>query len=218
MISLLLQFFPTSLLEKLPHSLLRFIKRNFQSFEMSNWEKNGKPVPPPHLVKVNTIKRFQQKYNITTFIETGTYMGDMISEVKSIFSTLYTIELSEKYFIRAKKIFHSLPQIHCIQGDSAKEINTLLKTIKSPCLFWLDAHYSGGQTAIADLNTPIMQELRSIAEHKVKKHVVLIDDARLFVGNEDYPTLMQMKEFVEKKFRNHVFRVKDDIIQILPKK
>jgi hypothetical protein len=52
-------------------------------------------------------------------------------------------------------------------------------------LFWLDGHFCGGVSAHGDKGTPILEELNLILSHRVKEHVILIDDARLFNGTFD---------------------------------
>ncbi len=51
----------------------------------------------------------------------------------------------------------------------------------------LEANIIGDGTARAEVDTPIMQEMKLIASHQLRNHVILIDDARLFVGTADYP-------------------------------
>ena len=53
----------------------------------------------------------------------------------------------------------------------------VIAQIKTPALFWLDAHYSGGTTADSGQD-PIVEELKSIFQSRNCRHVVLIDDAR----------------------------------------
>jgi hypothetical protein len=81
-------------------------------------------------------------------------------------------------------------------------------------LFWLDGHYSGGITAKGPLDTPIVKELDSILNHSVTGHVILIDDARCFVGENDYPTIDELREILHTERPRWVFEVKDDIIRI----
>jgi hypothetical protein len=50
--------------------------------------------------------------------------------------------------------------------------------------------------------------------HKIKDHVILIDDARCFIGKDNYPTLQELKEFTSKNWPNSTFNVEDDIISI----
>ena len=187
---------------------------------INDWLKKGKPAPPPHFVKQGVVKEYAKKFSITILIETGTYLGEMISAVKDVFDEIYSIELDIDLFTNAKKKFANIKNVHISQGDSSEALPELLTLIEQPCLFWLDGHYSGVITAKGDLNTPILNELKSIFSHKIKDHVILIDDARCFTGEEDYPTIKALKEFVIKNRPDGVFEIKDDIIRIhkhLPK-
>jgi hypothetical protein len=85
-------------------------------------------------------------------------------------------------------------------------------------LFWLDGHYSGGVTGIGSLETPIIKELQTIFNHPLsKKHVILIDDARLFNGTRDYPKIEELQVFVKTQKENLEFYVENDIIVVLNK-
>ena len=177
-------------------------------------EKNGCPIPPPHSVKKQVIKEYAKKHSINLFVETGTFHGQMIHAVKDIFDEIYSIELSEDLYEKARDRFKPFKHISIIQGDSGKVLPSIIAKISEPCLFWLDGHYSEGVTARGDKDTPILQELRHIFEHKVKKHVILIDDARCFAGANDYPTIEELKSFVYKNDANWDIEIKDDIIRL----
>ncbi len=185
----------------------------FQELEKRKWEKNHFGIPP-HIVKQSIIKGFAQKYEISTFIETGTYLGVMVNAMKKDFSKIYTVEVDRKLFQRAKKKFKKTKHIHTLLGDSGTILPKLLKKITGPALFWLDAHYSSGITSKGFKDTPIVEELKSILKHR-PKHIILIDDANCFIGKNDYPTLKFLKNFV-KKTKKYSMAVKENIIRIIP--
>ena len=89
-----------------------------------------------------------------------------------------------------------------------------MSNIKKPCLFWLDAHYSGKGTAKEDVITPIIYELQCILNSSNLNHVILIDDARFFIGKNGYPTIKELKEIIFSKSSDWTFVVKNDIIRI----
>ena len=62
--------------------------------------------------------------------------------------------------------------------------------------------------------TPILEELRHICEHPINNHVVLIGDASLFIGKNDYPSMESIKGFINNRFPGYIFNVYDDIIRI----
>ena len=91
--------------------------------------------------------------------------------------------------------------------------------------FWLDGHYSSDFqlgtdyiiTAKGAKDTPIFEELKPIISSSSFRHMMLIDDARLFTGNEDYLTKKQLQQFVKYNLPDYIFSIKKDIIRILPK-
>lgn len=168
--------------------------------------------PQPHAIKKATIHEYQERYKIHTFIETGTYLGEMVEAMKNSFEKIYSVELNEKLYEEAKEKFAKDNNISIIHGDSGTVLPFLLKNITEPTLFWLDGHYSGGFTSKWALDTPIKSELKSIFEHPNKSHVILIDDARLFNGANDYPTYRDVKT-IAKKY-GYTSRKGNDIIAI----
>jgi hypothetical protein len=180
---------------------------------------------PGYETKRKIIISIADKYDCTdVFIETGTYMGDTVEYLKNSFSKLISIELSKELAEKAKKRFAEESKVQIIQGDSAKQLSAILAAISTPVVFWLDGHYSSefqaGNEYIAtgkgEKDTPIMEELLQIARHPVKKHLILIDDARLFNGQNDYPTRQQVARFVTQNLPGHSFSIRNDIIRILP--
>ena len=190
---------------------LLWLKRNKV---IRNWNKLGRHVPPPHEVKQGIIERYSKEYRLTTLVETGTYLGDMIEAMRRVFRRIYSIELGEDLWEKANARFAAFPNIKIIQGDSAKVLKKVILELEEPALFWLDGHYSAGITAKGDLETPVFGELEQILSHHIQNHVILIDDARCFNGLNDYPTKDTLREYVVKKRPDMQMVVKDDIIRI----
>jgi len=46
------------------------------------WEKKGNRAPPPHAYKQTTVKQYAKLFSTKTFVETGTYRGDMVEATK----------------------------------------------------------------------------------------------------------------------------------------
>jgi hypothetical protein len=181
--------------------------------QFTEWEKNGRPLPPPHIVKQKAIDEYRKKFQTKILVETGTYMGDMVEAQRTRFEKIYSIELSEKLFNRAKKRFKEHSHIKILQGDSGVVLNKLITEIDQPALFWLDGHYSGGITAKADKECPVPEELETILKSSLP-HIILIDDARLFNGTQDYPTAEEIKDMISKRIDSYLLEIKDDIIRI----
>ena len=91
-------------------------------------------------------------------------------------------------------------------------IRETLKRIKEPWLFWLDAHYSGGITTTGNKNSPIIEEINTILKQPIKNHVILIDDAQMFVEKDGYQELSELKETTDMLRPELIFPVKKDKI------
>jgi len=200
-------------------ALKDYIKRTFvyniwMRFIISKWIKKGRQIPPPLAVKSKIIKEYARRFSTDILIETGTYRGDMVSSMSDVFSQIYSIELSHDLYQKAKQRFIKYPHICIMHGNSSEVLPKILPPIDKTCLFWLDAHYSGGITAKGGMDTPIISELKHIFSHQMKNHVILIDDAREFVGLNDYPTIEELKDFIYQECPDYDFEVVDDIIRV----
>lgn len=172
--------------------------------------------PAPHLIKQQVIAYYQDKYKIETFVETGSLYGDMIKAQKNRFKELFTVELSKELYRFVCKRFARDQKVHCLHGDSGKVLHDIIPRLKNSSIFWLDGHYSGGSTAKGELDCPIFGELGAIIRSN-HTNVVLIDDAREFVGKGDYPTILQLKAFLNEEKKEFDLEVQNDIIRIMIK-
>jgi hypothetical protein len=180
------------------------------------WLREGRPIPPPNVVKWKTVRTYGRRFGLRTFVETGTHAGEMVHAVRHAFQRIVSIELHPELHRGSRERFASYPHIAIFRGDSETVLPLVLTTIVEPCLFWLDAHITGGTSGRGALDTPIVSELQAILTHEVRQHVILIDDARLFTGDQDYPTLQAVEQFVREHDRDARFAVVDDVIRICP--
>lgn len=178
------------------------------------WVRNGRKGSPPHLIKQRIIRKYRRQFSCEVLVETGTYHGDMVYAMRKEFKELHSVELGGDLYERAKIRFAGYPHIHLYNGDSGEILQDILCKLKQPCLFWLDAHYSAGMTVKGASDTPIEKELKHIFRHEhAHHHVLLIDDARVFNGTNDYPTL-QTIEAMSKQAGYHLFSIENDIIRV----
>jgi len=193
-------------------------KNSVKRRELKAWEKTSLPRkgPLPHLLKQFTVKDYGSRYNCSILIETGTFEGDMVAACAHAFSKVYSIELDDWFFKKATNRFRNYSNVKILQGDSGKRIVDILNEIDQPAVFWLDGHYSAGGTAKGELETPIAKEIEHIFNHKIKKHVILIDDARCFDGTNDYPNLDKFVAELRRVNKSINVTVYNDIIRIVP--
>jgi len=117
-------------------------------------------------ILVNDLRKF--KRNI--FIETGLSVGSGIKRaIEAGFRKFYSIEIDKKYYEQGLHKFKKLP-VKIFYGDSNKEFPNLMKLIKEPATIWLDSHTVH--------TTTLLTELKTLSEHPIKEHTILIDDIR----------------------------------------
>lgn len=119
------------------------------------------------------------KYLTENFVETGSLVGDGIQKaIDSGYKNIYSIELSNSYYNVCKDRFKLNANVNLIYGDSAEVLKEVIKGIDGQITFWLDGHHSGGDTALGNCWSPLIQELDQIKNHEMKNHNILIDDMR----------------------------------------
>ncbi|NJN82617.1 MAG: hypothetical protein HC802_10340 [Caldilineaceae bacterium] len=150
------------------------------------------------------------------FVETGTFLGDMVAGVRGSFDQVISIELDDDLYEQARVRFQKDSAIRIIRGDSAEVLPEILSTLNASTLFWLDGHYSGPGTAMGRSVSPVMDELAALLHHPVGNHVIMIDDARLFTASDGYPELAEVMSLVAKLRPDMTTVVRDDIISICP--
>lgn len=155
------------------------------------------------------LKMLHSNTNAPSFVETGTYYGHTTALASSIFPAktkcpcVHSIELSETLFIQAKEKFKNNKNICLYQGDTIRILPSILQKIEGQPIIFLDAHFSMGETAQGQKNTPILDELNIIKQSKFNDAILIIDDIRMFYDPindprgtfiEGYPTLNTIVE------------------------
>lgn len=199
------------------YPLQKWVKKKRQMKEIAQWEKNGKPLPPPHTVKQRTLQHYSERFNLEILVETGTYYGDMVEAMREVFNHIYSIELSKELYEKARERFKGEKHIELIWGDSGVEMEKIMGKLDQPTLFWLDGHYSAGETARSDKDTPIYEELNHIFNAKDRGNVIIIDDARNFGTDPAYPSMEELHDFIKSRRPDVNIVVQDDSIRITPK-
>ena len=137
--------------------------------------------PPTELV----IK-LKEKYNLQDFIETGTYHGNTSVWASRYFQNVITTEYSKETYEKTVGKYGTVNNVNFVLGDSRAVLKVLVPQLNRPALFWLDAHYSGGETYGQDDESPLIEEIQAISISKYD-HFILIDDARLFTSPPPQP-------------------------------
>jgi len=179
------------------------------------WKLRGEPVRAPHLLKQRTVRDYARRSQLRVLVETGTYYGEMVSAMRRHVERIYTIELDPRLARRAATKFARYPHITIFEGDSARLLPELLRSITAPTLFWLDAGYYGWAGTVGETGR-LGAEIEAILRHPVRGHVILIDDARGLDGRNGALTVDALKRHVAAAFPDRVIEVKHDIVRISP--
>jgi hypothetical protein len=162
----------------------------------------------------------QRRLGIEDFIETGTYQGDTAAWAAGHFARVTTIELSPTYHAAAQARFCDQPNVCTLAGDSVVALRAVVPNLASSAIFWLDAHWSGLDTAGREVECPVLAEVALINASLIE-HVVLIDDARLFCEPpprphraEQWPGLATIVAALHQEGRRHVILLQDVFVAV----
>lgn len=126
------------------------------------------------------LSKLQGDYrNYPCFIETGTLNGDTTFAMEPFFNELHTIEFSESYYYRTKNRYRG-NKINFLLGDSSVVFENLLPSIETNCIFFLDGHWSSGDTGRSTKDCPLDEEITHINNLFRHEAIIIIDDFRLF--------------------------------------
>jgi len=170
------------------------------------------------------ILEIAKKFGCGTFVETGTFVGDTVAYMVPHFRSIISIELSPKLAERARHRFAAEPAVQILEGDSSEMLATIVPTLHERGFFWLDGHYSHTctvngeklETARGAEETPVLKELAAVLADKRHDHVIVIDDARLFTGEGQYPTRRAISRLAGSYNRGYAIRREDDMIILEP--
>ena len=166
------------------------------------------------------ILALQRQLRLEDFVETGTYRGDTAAWAAEHFARVATIELSPEYHAAATARFRGQPQVRVLLGDSGAMLRKVAAELPGPAVFWLDAHWSGLDTAGRETECPLLAEL-AILNAAPTTHTLLVDDARLFAPPPPRPHRAELRpdlgavlDALRAGGRRHVVMVEDVLIAV----
>lgn len=134
-------------------------------------------------------------------VETGTLFGDSARKLNRFFPEVYTIEINRELFEKAVVRLKKYPGIKVLFGDSQVVLKDLVQKLQGPCLFYLDAHFSGdrstdwkasrwkgykvdtgcaGDRSNPENQVPLFEEIRLIHDFVKSECIIYIDDVDKF--------------------------------------
>jgi len=145
--------------------------------------------PATQIEKLMLLKSFTRPSHY--WIETGTYLGFTTKGLSEVASQVFSLEPSPIYFQSATEKLSDVKNIKIVNQSSEEGLSGVLDLIPdgSYANFWLDGHYSAGNTYLGANHCPVKEELE-IIERRLKslRVQIFIDDFRLFGIEPGYPT------------------------------
>ncbi len=144
------------------------------------------------------VQNLIDQYSLSSFVETGTLYGEAVEHARQfMFSEIISIEIEEDLASLCRAKFSHDPRVNIITGDSSVKMKDAVSLVTGPCLYWLDAHFPGGdrndekrktymETDDPHSRVPLIREIEEIKQSPYfSQSVLLIDDARLFEKDND---------------------------------
>src|SRR5579872_6648792 len=136
---------------------------------------------PEHIVRI-----FTRAHDVPTYCETGTAGGASVVVASDLFKKCFTVEIVEGRLLDQVK-FGLSDRVEFYTGDSVKVLPEIIAQFKGEYVFFfLDAHFCDSVPNTTGVKEcPVLDELKMI--YRYQKSIILIDDARLFLGHPPYP-------------------------------
>lgn len=170
----------------------------------------------------NIILLLKEKCKISTFIETGTYKGSTAIWAAKNFNNVITIEYSKKLYDQVREKNKNYENINFLFGNSIEKLKEIVPKLDKSAIFWLDAHWSGGDTYGENTECPIIEELEIIVNGGIP-HCIFIDDARLFLSPPPHPhditywpTISQILNVINSGNLDYYTIIFEDVIIAMP--
>ena len=144
-------------------------------------------------IAINTLlPDVLSKYKTDNFIEFGTYKGNGCKLAYYLgFKNIHSIEISNFYYNLNVISLRSFKNIHLYKGSTLDVLPKLLEKINEQSTFWIDSHNEN--------DCPILKELEILSKHKIKNHILLIDDMRMFgTSSHEFITVDQVIKSIKK--------------------
>lgn len=175
-------------------------------------------VGPP----IELICNLRDIFCISTFVETGTYKGNTAYWASRNFNHVITIEASECLYKEVTEKYQPVKNIEFIYGDSREKLRGVLAQLHGPSIFWLDGHWSGGQTYGVSYQCPLIEEIEVINSSEYE-HFILIDDGRYFLSPppkphpiEQWPNICKVIKALNSSYKARYVVIFEDVIIATP--
>ena len=193
--------------------------RQKEAIRIAEYRSQTMPSLPKNQLS-SLVIQLRETYGINTFVETGTYYGDTAIWAARYFRKVYTVEASPKYYQISRQSLRQYANIDCRHGVSPGVLHEIIRELEGSACFWLDAHWSSGDTAGSGSECPVLGEIEAITS-SVFEHFVLIDDARYFLSPappphhaDHWPSISAVIEALDRNHQCYIVVVNDVIVAV----
>jgi hypothetical protein len=132
------------------------------------------------------VKQWKDKFNLISFVETGTFEGDGIRAALNFgFKRCFSCDLKMDFAIRAAQEFSDVSRVSIVHSDSLNFLVALPFGI-GPVFYWLDAHQPGfyGCEETYKNKFPVVEEIEVIKHRPgFERDVIVVDDLIVIKGS-----------------------------------
>jgi hypothetical protein len=173
--------------------------------------------PPNELILL-----LQKAYDVSHFVETGTFKGSTTAWAAGHFEQVTTAEYAKSIYDDTRQRLAHLQNVDFRFGDSRDVIRDIVPQLQESVIFWLDSHWSGGETYGEKDECPLIDELQAIAQSP-HAHYILVDDARLFLSPpqrphlpEAWPSIAEVIDTIRAGRQPYYIVIIEDVIIAVP--
>lgn len=178
--------------------------------------RQHRPIPYPSTTgrllesedKAEVIGDIAENHGLTALVETGTGYGTIPFLLADRFDQIVTIEPEDDAYNTSAERLEGHDNVRVVQGRSESELGTVLADLGQPCMIFLDAH------EVADDGHSAMSAELGIIADDGKRHLVLIDDARLFRDDKGWWSLRSVEDWAV--YNDYRLALMDDIVRLVP--
>lgn len=167
------------------------------------------------------VLKFKNKSGIKNFVETGTFRGNTSFWAAQHFEKVYTIEIDPEISRETASKADCPSNIEFFVGNSKEVLPKVVGQLDGNSVFWLDGHWCNVAELGKDMECPLMDEIHAL--RNLKDSVILIDDARAFLGplppphdNTQWPRIDEIFLLLKSYFPANLVTIADDVIYCLP--
>lgn len=137
-------------------------------------------------IQTFNVAELQKTFNLSNFVETGTFKGDAIADLRGIpFSRFFSCEIEPTLFADCERRFAGDPLVE-ISNTNSVDFLERIKNLEGNCLFWLDAHFPGADAQLKrydsepsmDVRLPLQRELETLSSRFATHNDVFVIDDR----------------------------------------